>query len=196
MEVTLDAGAWGGLEELGADLREFLARRCRDASEVDDVLQETYLRAARHRYALTEPGKLRRWAMRIAQNVLRDVQRRSSRLPRVDLGEAALEHLLGSEPDPGGAEEEECVRVGSTWVPRAEALRELGASVCELRCDDRRVLESYYGGGQCGERTARECALPRTLVKVRLFRARRRLEQRLRRRLVPARGEERGRSTQ
>jgi DNA-directed RNA polymerase specialized sigma24 family protein len=69
-------------------------------------------------------------------------------------------------------------------VDRADALRELAATVGELPAHDRRVLESYYGGGLCGERTARECGLPRSLVKVRLFRARRRLERLLRPRLL------------
>jgi RNA polymerase sigma-70 factor, ECF subfamily len=176
-------GAWSGLETLECDLREFLARRCRDASEVDDVLQETYLRAARHRRALTDAHKLRAWAMRIASNALRDLQRRNSRLPRAELGDGAFDLLPGMDGDPA-AEPEDCVRVGVEWVPRRDALRELAATVCELRPDDRRVLESYYQGGTDGDRTAVECGLSRALVKVRLFRARRRLQRTLRRRLL------------
>jgi RNA polymerase sigma-70 factor (ECF subfamily) len=171
------------LEVLERDLREFLARRCRDASEVDDVLQETFLRAARHRHALTEAGKLRAWAMRIASNALRDLQRRNSRLPRADLGEAAFDLMAGSEWDPADEDGEDFVRVGAEWVPRREALRELAQTVCELRPGDRRVLESYYRASS-GEQTARECGLARALVKVRLFRARRRLERKLRPRLL------------
>jgi RNA polymerase sigma factor (sigma-70 family) len=176
--------SWVGLGEIEADLREFLARRCRDASEVDDVLQETYLRAARHRHALTDTHKLRGWAMRIASNALRDLQRRNSRLPRADLNDGAFDLIVGTAPDPARAEGDDCVRVGAEWVPRGAALRQLAETVCELKPGDRQVLESYYGGGSCGERTARECGLPRPLVKVRLFRARRRLAHKLRRRLL------------
>lgn len=176
--------AWSGLGEIESDLREFLARRCRDSSEVDDVLQETYLRAARHRHALTEAHKLRAWAMRIASNSLRDLQRRNSRLPRAEVSESAFDLIVGGEADPALVECDDCVRVGVEWVSRGTALRELAATVCELKPDDRRVLESYYAGGSSGERTARECGLSRALVKVRLFRARRRLARKLRRRLL------------
>ena len=53
--------------------------------------------------------------------------------------------------------------------------------IVALRPDDRRVLGSFYGGaGSCRE-TARECAIPVHLVKVRLYRARKRLTRALRR---------------
>ena len=175
---------WVGLETMESELRAYLGRRCRDQSEVDDVIQETYLRAARYRHALEEPGKLRGWATRIASNVLRDLQRRESRLPRADLGERGFETVLGHESDPAepGASGEG-VRVGAHWVPRGEALEALDGALEGLREDDRRVLESYYGDGQSSERTAHACNLPRGLVKVRLFRARRRLQRVLERAL-------------
>jgi RNA polymerase sigma-70 factor (ECF subfamily) len=184
VEAGLHEGAWTGLEEVEGELREILARRCRDVSEVDDVLQETYLRAARHRGTLSDPTRLRGWATRIALNALRDIQRRNSRLPRADLGEAGLELLLEGHPQRGADGGPPSLRVGSRWIDRGDALRELAATFGQLPPHDRRVLESYYGGGQCGERTARECGLPRSLVKVRLFRARRRLERLLRPRLL------------
>lgn len=180
---------WAGLEGMESELRAYLGRRCRDESEVDDVIQETYLRAARYRHALEEPGKLRGWATRIASNVLRDLQRRESRLPRADLGERGFETVLGAESDPAEpAGVEGGVRVGSHWVTSGEALDALGRAMARLRDDDRRVLQSYYCAGLSSEHAAHVCDLPRGLVKVRLFRARKRLRRMLERALGPTGG--------
>lgn len=179
MEATSEGWSWGGLEGLERELRQFLARRCRDDSEVDDVIQETYLRAARYRHALQAPGKLRGWATRIAANVLRDVQRRECRLPRADLRDASLDLFEGGEPDPAGGRVQDPVRIDGAWWPRALALEGLARALGDLREEDRKVLTSFYGGGLCSERTARDCGLPRPLVKVRLFRARGRLKRRI-----------------
>ena len=64
----------------------------------------------------------------------------------------------------------------------------LSGELRRMRSDDRDLLTSYYGG----EASCREVALarnvPPAVVKVRLFRARRRLLQALRRRLAMSEG--------
>ena len=85
---------------------------------------------------------------------------------------------------PGDFGEDVLVRVGPTSVDRRVALAKLGEVFGELRADDRAVLSSYYGGAQSCAETACECGIPSPLVKVRLFRARRRLMRALRRRLL------------
>jgi DNA-directed RNA polymerase specialized sigma24 family protein len=79
MDLAIEPLRWSGLEELRPSLQRLLARRCRDAAELDDVVQETLLRAARYRAKLSERERLRGWAMRIAINVLRDRVRRRER---------------------------------------------------------------------------------------------------------------------
>ncbi len=186
MKATLTCWSWAGLEELDGDLRSYLARRCRDDSEADDVLQETYMRAARFRHALLEPEKLRGWAMRIAANVLRDRQRRECRLPRADPGDLGLDGYEGPEPDPAEPGTASGLRVDTEWVPQHVLLVELTRALRTLRKEDQRILRSYYAGSLSSEQTARDCGVPRPLVKVRLFRARRRLERCLRRRIARA----------
>ena len=66
---------------------------------------------------------------------------------------------------------------------KAELLDHMGVALDDLRWSDRQVLCSYYGGSPSCSRTARELGIPAALVKVRLFRARRRLLQALRERL-------------
>ncbi len=186
MKATLERWTWGGLEQLDGDLRVFLARRCRDESELDDVVQETYIRAARRRHALLEPHKLRGWAMRIAANVLRDRQRRECRLPRADPGDHGLDGYEGPDPDPAEPSAGWGMQVDAAFVPRHVLLAELERAVGSLRQEDQRLLWSYYAGSLSSEETARDCGVPRPLVKVRLFRARRRLERCLRRGIASA----------
>lgn len=183
MEAT-SLASWSGLQDLEPVLRGYLGRRCRDDSEVDDVIQETLLRAARYRGSLADPARLRGWALRIASNVLRDYVRRECRLKRAEMTEEGLDNLEGREPAPEeGGDDLEFV-LGQLVVERPAALHHLERALEELRQDDRRVLQSFYGGRQCCSVTAVECDIPRGLVKVRLFRARKRLGRVLRRRFL------------
>ncbi len=188
---------WDGLEELRPALHRYLARRCRDEGEVDDVVQETFLRAARYRGSLAQPQKLQGWALRIALNVLRDQRRREEPAlvaegPEDALGEVAerpdgfpaagtsLGALAGADEPDGD------LRLGRYLVPREVALRGLRTVLSGLRCDERRMLDAYYAPGGGPDLAARELALPRDLVKVRVFRLRRRLNGMLRRRFALA----------
>jgi RNA polymerase sigma-70 factor (ECF subfamily) len=175
---------WGGLEGLEPELRRYLRRRCRDASEEDDVVQETLLRAARYRPSLLEPDRLGGWSQRIAANVLRDRRRRESRLARAECGAAGLDAL----PDPVDcvADEERLIRVGGLELELGVMLGHLERALRGLRERDRRVLRSYYQGGGETARVARELGIARGLVKVRLYRARQRLGVALRQRLAEA----------
>lgn len=176
---------WGGLEGLEPELRRYLRRRCRDASEEDDVVQETLLRAARYRPSLLEPDRLGGWSQRIAANVLRDRRRRESRLARAECGTAGLDAL----PDPADclADEVRLVRVGELELELGVVLDHLERALRGLRERDRRVLRSYYQRGGETARVARELGIARGLVKVRLYRARQRLGVALRQRLAEAR---------
>lgn len=184
VEIALVPSRWLGLDELRPTLRMFLRRHCRDGGEVEDVLQETLLRAARYRDSLVDARNLRSWTQRIAVNVLRDRVRRSRRQARVERAEENLDLAEGRERIPGEFEEEVKLTVGATVVDRRVALAKLDEVFGELKADDRAVLRSYYGGAQSCADTAGECDIPSSLVKVRLFRARKRLMRALRRKLV------------
>lgn len=175
MHSPAEACDWTGLEALRPVLRRCLASRCRDESEADDIIQETLLRAARYRKSLTDPACLRPWAVRIAHNVLRDHLRYERRLPRSEGTDEILEQVEGREPAPGEARDDVHVALVGDVVERDHALEHLDAAVASLRLEDRAVLRSYYRDtGRCAE-TARACAIAPALVKVRLFRARKRL---------------------
>lgn len=179
MGATVARSAWSGLQELEGDLRAFMGRRCRDHSELDDVVQETLLRAARFRPSMCDPRNLRGWLLRIGSNVLRDRQRRESRMPRSGLaGSLSLDEIC-DEREAREGPEGRAVRMGARWVDHGEAVALLGWALGYLAPRDRDVLDAYYRAGHSTEHIARERDMPRGLVKVRLFRARRRLARRL-----------------
>ncbi len=177
MELALHPPRWTGLEDLRPTLRTHLRRQCRDASELEDVVQETLLRAARYRGSLADPRNLRCWTLRIAVNVMRDRVRREARALRAESNDDGLDRKEGREPIPGEFDEETQLRVGDFVVDRRVALRALAEVLEELRADDRAVLCAFYRGRQDCAITAAECGIAANLVKVRLFRARRRLQR-------------------
>lgn len=165
---------WKSLDDLEPHLRRFLSTRSRDDAEIDDVLQETYLRAARYRESLEDPAKLRSWVFRIASNVLTDRIRRAARRRTVSVDEGCLEQLAAKDAED---EPEELVLVDGRREAREDVLKVLSKAMRELRDRDRDLLESFYGGaGSCRE-TADSCSMPERLVKVRLYRARTRLRR-------------------
>lgn len=180
MEAATTEATWQGLEECREGLRAFLRRHTRDDSEIDDVVQETFVRAARHRARHRGPRRLSAWVTRIAMNVLADARRRERRW----LGEDQAPGALEGAAMPAAEAPTATLRLGSWVLERDAALRHLSDALGGLRVEDRRVLGSFYGGEGSCRRTARECGIPLQLVKVRLFRARKRLLRSLRQRLA------------
>jgi RNA polymerase sigma factor (sigma-70 family) len=170
-----EGAAWDGLEGLREGLRGFLVRQCGDDNDVEDVIQETFLRAARYRRT-HRVQNLRPWVLRIALNVLADAMRRGVRSHARMRMEDSLEPPDVPEPTPAEA----CFRVGSLLLDGESARELVLGTLGRLRVQDRTLLDSYYGGEQRTCVSARECGIPRRLVKVRLYRARRRLQRALR----------------
>ena len=172
-EATVDLQPWHGLEELRASLRGFLARHCQDENDVEDVIQETFMRAARYRKNLHDGRRLRPWAMRIALNVLSDARRKRGRTAGA-LGVEGLQEALETQ----SAAETEALgpqyQVGNWLLAKDQALRILARALEILRADDRRLFSAYYGGRESCREAAGRCGIPAHLVKIRLFRARRR----------------------
>ena len=183
MELVNTVESWAGLEDLRPVLHLYLARRCRDDSEVDDIVQETLLRAARYRGSLSQPARLRAWVLRIAANCLRDHLRREGRLPRGDSGDDVFDRIEGREDVPGETPDDRQLLLEGEVVEKELALRQVLRAMRRMREDDQLVLDSYYVGERTCSETAEVCELEPDLVKCRLFRARKRLRRTLRRRI-------------
>jgi RNA polymerase sigma factor (sigma-70 family) len=172
---------WTGLEELRSEVRSALVRRATRRIEVDDIVQEALLRAARYRDSLVDPARLRAWVVRIALNVLRDQMRRDMRLPRVDVAEEVFELIEGREEIPGDPCVDDVVEAEGGIFDRDVMLRYLDRAFEDLPRCDRRVLHAYYSRD-----TAAGCVRESVpdLFKVHVFRARGRLARALRKRLA------------
>ncbi|MBM3991354.1 MAG: hypothetical protein FJ298_10165 [Planctomycetes bacterium] len=171
MSTGTTRDCWGGLAELAPLVRAFGARRCADSNEVEDLVQETLLRAMHSRRRGQRPRRLEPWVLRIAANALADRGRRESRV-RCEL----LEDLdCVAERAPvhecvGGAGEERW-RLGAHVVTKDTALALLRNALAQLEDQERAWLESHYASTRTGARVVVEEGMD----KHRLYRMRRRL---------------------
>jgi RNA polymerase sigma-70 factor (ECF subfamily) len=78
--MTNVAAPW---DAVAAQLRPFLARRV-DASDIDDVLQDVWLRVERGMSALRDEERFTSWLFQIARNAVADHLRARARHPVVD----------------------------------------------------------------------------------------------------------------
>lgn len=126
------------VERYKRGIANFIGAGVRDAAEVADLSQETFLRAYAHLGTFNPRlGKFSTWIYQIARNVVRTHLGRSLRRPvTATLGEEqTLENAvadLAPESDPAGG------------VLRAEAERELRAALAELPERTRTVLALRY----------------------------------------------------
>lgn len=179
MIAATGACSWSGLFDLMPTIRWYVTRRCGNDAEVDDVLQETLLRAARYRASLADQARLRPWVLRIAVNVLHDRARSEARLPRTDVDADVFDALEGREAIPGELVDEAGVAVEDDLVGRGYLARHLRGALDELRDLDRQLLIGRYSSRDDARRLR-----PSGPNKVRLYRARRRLISALRARIA------------
>lgn len=88
-------GAWRDLER---HLRPYLARRVASPSDVDDLLQDIFVRMHQSLPGLHDDERFGGWVYRIARSVLADRARRQARRPTVDLSDD-LQLSSGSAAD-------------------------------------------------------------------------------------------------
>ncbi|MFT5285598.1 MAG: RNA polymerase sigma factor (sigma-70 family) [Planctomycetota bacterium] len=175
-EVACETDNWCGLEEQRQNLEQYLSGRCRDMNEVDDVIQETLMRAARFRKKLERPERLRSWIAIIANNVLMDRKRKSTRIHKQSIEDYVFDLLPSKDsPDPVSCSDAD-VRFGNWLMKRDTVLDCLSGELRGMEHDDRELLLNFYGREQGGCReVAAEYGVTPNVVKMRLFRARNRL---------------------
>ena len=156
---------------------EFLRRRCSDTHTAEDLAHDALLRVVRFRGGNSAPRRLQSWAVQIAANVHRDHVRRSQRCRLLPDDDPTLAEAPAREEED---REEGLVQIDGRDRPLDEVYAALRRSLAGLELRDRTVIDAYYGEGGSTLRAARATGVPSSSVKVRLFRARRRLAGRVR----------------
>jgi RNA polymerase sigma-70 factor (ECF subfamily) len=85
-ERGMDDRATAIWQEVHERLRRFIAKRVADEAEVDDLLQEVFVRVHRHLDQLQEPERLVPWIFRITRHVIIDHYRAPKRHREVPVG--------------------------------------------------------------------------------------------------------------
>jgi RNA polymerase sigma-70 factor (ECF subfamily) len=189
--ARVETGRASAFEELGrralelrGDLVRRIERQCRDVHEAEDVVQEALMRALRSLRERSDEVELRPWLMRVAKSVLYDRARREGRRSAM-VCDLAVDETPAPEPEPSEVlEGPDLLVIDGRVVPQRVATRAVQSGLDRLRTSDRELLiDHYHRGLGCSELAARD-GVRAEAVKVRLFRARRRLAGVLERTLV------------
>jgi RNA polymerase sigma factor (sigma-70 family) len=144
----------------GPRLRAFVRRQVADLSEVEDIVQDTFLELV-SAYRLMEPIEhVAAWLMRVARNRIIDRFRRHSR--KTSVSAASSIHDVGSNSDP--------MCILNEWLapdaagPEASYVREvladeLAAAVDELSADQRAVFVAHELEGRSFKDLAAETGI-------------------------------------
>ena len=138
------------------------ARFARDRGELDDVAQETFVKAYLNLGGYRGEAPFEHWLMRIAVRACYDLLRRRGKQSR----DVPLEDIEGTlrAPDTGGAE-------------AMEAKEILDRALCRLRPDERLVITLMELSEKTVSETAALTGLSEANVKVKAFRARKALKK-------------------
>jgi RNA polymerase sigma-70 factor (ECF subfamily) len=152
-------------------------RMTRNASDAEDLVQETYLRAFRSLHQFTEGTNLRAWLFRIMTNTYINEYRRRQRRPTsasLDTIEEfyLYDHLVQSPVQPGDERPEDVV------LQRLTVEDVIAAIEC-LPEEFRQVVLLADVEGFAYREIAEIVGIPVGTVMSRLFRARRRLQRQL-----------------
>lgn len=89
-------GAWRDLE---AKLRPFVARRVRSGADVDDVVQDIFLRMQRGLAGLRDDERFGPWVYRVARSAIVDHQRVAAKHRMVEDGCREAQSMVADEDD-------------------------------------------------------------------------------------------------
>ena len=158
-------------------LYNFALRMCRNESDAEDLVQETFLNAYRSLKDFRFETKFKNWLYRVAVNTAIKKRRRSKFAPEPDV---SLEDLAGNEGvvDPSG-DPPDWARMPLEQVLTEELLETLNQAIHALPEKYRVVVVLRDVEEFSTEETAQILNLSPTNVKVRLHRARMYLKDKL-----------------
>jgi RNA polymerase sigma-70 factor (ECF subfamily) len=168
-----DDGAFRVIVETYGELLAGVVGRRVPLQEVQDVVQDAFVRAYRALPGFRRECPLRVWLVRIAKLAAADHWRRQYRNREVSMSDFDEAGLVGVERAAAAGE-----AVRSAEAERSDAARELvEAAMARISPEDRAVLTMTELEGKSMEEAAAELGCGISAVKVRAFRARKRLKK-------------------
>jgi RNA polymerase sigma-70 factor (ECF subfamily) len=152
--------------ELHGGLRAFIAKRVTDQSEVDDLLQEVFLRVHRRVDRLRDPDRIVAWLFQIARHAVID-HYRARRNREVPVGLADAVDAAVVRPESRRDAEQ----------TRQELAACLGPMLKQLSMEYREAITLVELNGLTGEEAAKRMGLSVSGMKSRVQRGRRQLRQ-------------------
>lgn len=147
-------------------IRRYIQYLLRDATEAEDLTQETLLRAFLHQASLQDPAALEGWIYRIATRVCLDRlrQRKRTSSHRIDMPPEELPIVDCVQPSP------------FTVIQQSEMSDCISRYVTELKDEYKVVILLHDADGLTADEISAVLDLPATTVKIRLHRGRKRLK--------------------
>lgn len=102
----IDAAARGAWKDLDAKLRPFIARRVRSPSDVDDVVQNVFLRMQRAMSDLRDDQRFGPWVYQVTRSAIADHHRVAARHPTAEVAAPAEEIPAPTEDDDSTAKQD------------------------------------------------------------------------------------------
>ena len=146
-------------------LNRYARMRLRSASEAEDVVQQSVLRAFRHLGAFRQEASFKTWLSSIAWNEVTQTRRRQARVPGGYLQESVAARLA----DPSGSPH--------FLVQRRQELDRLQGALAALPEKYRRIIQLRDLGELSVIETAQQLSLSAAAVKTRHHRARKLLRR-------------------
>ncbi len=150
-----------------------LVKRHVPRQDVEETAQEAFIRAYRSLAGFRGPAGFKAWLSAVAVRTCYDYWRRAYRSREVPLSTLSDDHKRWIEQV--AAEESEQGLREKAATDEARAILDWG--LAQLSAEDRMVLELVYFEGLTGREAAELIGWTTANVKVRAFRARRRLEK-------------------
>ena len=153
-------------QEVHERLRRFIAKRVADEAEVEDLLQEVFVRVHRHLDQLQEPERLVPWIFRITRHVIIDHYRAPKRHREVPVGLA--NEMEATVPESTG---------DSTLAATTELSGCLGPMIARLSEDSRQAITLVEIEGLTQKQAAERLGLSIPGMKSRVQRGRQQLRK-------------------
>ena len=153
-------------QEVHERLRRFIAKRVADEAEVEDLLQEVFVRVHRHLDQLQEPERLVPWIFRITRHVIIDHYRAPKRHREVPVGLA--NEMEANVPESTG---------DSTLAATTELSGCLGPMIARLSEDSRQAITLVEIEGLTQKQAAERLGLSIPGMKSRVQRGRQQLRK-------------------